>query len=239
LNFKRYFEFGKGIVPIILSCPHGGYKRPNYIPEKEKGVNIADKNTYIIAKRIVQELKEKNIKIYYIFCKIHRSKVDLNRPPRFSVAFNRNSQIAKEIHQSFHSKIQEFAQECVDLYNKCLFIDLHGFTKPHIYYPDIIFGNIFGNTLKIKNIPSNDHDGRDFWGFAQIIDELSKHFLLDDGLGFTDFNLPYSGGYITHQFYKKENINAIQLELAKKIRINVKLTKIFINAFVSGILKSI
>ena len=69
-----------------------------------------------------------------------------------------------------------------------------------------------------------------------MVQELSKYFTLDDGLGITNFNLAYSGGYITHQFYKKDDVNAFQIEVAKYIRENVKLIKIFVDNFVSVII---
>jgi len=230
LNLEKYFETNFGTVPIILSCPHGGFLRPKNIPDKLKGIKIADKNKFIISKRIIQVLFEKfGIQIYYILSKIHRSKIDFNRPPRAFAAFNHHSSEAKQIHYKYHKQIQKFYQECIDKFNKCLFIDLHGFTKPSEDYPDIIFGNLFGKTLKIQN-------SEKIWGFNEMLDSLSKKFSIDDGLGITNFNLSYSGGYITHQFNKKDHVNAYQLEVAKHIRESRSLTKIFIKGFVSAII---
>ena len=59
MDISRYFEFSKGDTPVILSCPHGGYKKPDRIPDKTTGPQIADKNTYFIAKLIISLLKEK------------------------------------------------------------------------------------------------------------------------------------------------------------------------------------
>ncbi len=238
MNFRKYFEIGLGTVPVVLSCPHGGYKKPKEIPDSENGVQLSDTHTYPIAKRTIKLLEQKGYKIFYILSKLHRSKVDLNRPPHFSVAFNRSSKEAREIHQYFHKKIIEQTQASVAQFNRCLFIDFHGFTKPHKYYPDIIFGNIFGNTLMICSKPT-DPDYKECWGYTEIKRELSRHFSLDGGLGISDFNLPYSGGYITHQFYRKSKINAFQLEVAKNIRVDLALTNKFIDALVNGIVKSL
>ena len=231
MNLQKYIEFKKGSVPVILSCPHGGFLKPNFIPNKLRGSQLADKNKYFITKKIIQELNKKTIKPYYILSKIHRSKVDFNRPARAHDAYNHHSVEAKEIHNFYHQILEDFYEECISLYGKSLVIDLHGFTKPHINYPDIIFGNIFGKTLKVV-LNSNSKDSEVFWVFSNMVKELSKQFSLDDGLGITDFNLAYSGGYITHQFFKKENVNAFQLEIAKYIREDVELTKDFIEKFV-------
>lgn len=212
--------------------------------DKTIGVNIADKVTYLTAKRILTLLKQKNIIIYYILNKIHRSKIDFNRPPKATNALNQNAtnvSIAREIHNFYHQKLQNLTNKCIELFNKCLFIDFHGFTKPHPEYPDIIIGNIFGNTLNIKKRKNNILNRRNhrYWGYSHIIKQLRKHFTLDDGLGLNNYNLAYSGGYITHQFYKKKHINAIQLEVAKYIRKNPKFLRKFVSDFVKGIEKTL
>ena len=228
-NLTRFLEISSGTVPIILSCPHGGFLRPKEVPDKLKGVMIADKNKYIISRRIIQVLKQDyNIKVSYILSKIHRSKIDFNRPPRAFSAFNHTSIKAKNIHHYYHEKIEKFYFKCINDYNRCLFIDLHGFTKPRKDYPDIILGNLFGNTLKITT-------NSGYWGFSDIIDKLSDNFTLDNGLGRSNFNLAYSGGYLTHQFYKRTKSNALQIEVAKYIREDLSLTKKFIDSLVSAL----
>lgn len=98
MNFQKYFELGIGTVPVILSTPHGGFLKPKIIPDKLTGVQIADKNKFLISKGIIQVLKHNfNIDIYYILSKIHRSKIDFNRPPRALSAFNHSSIEAKNI----------------------------------------------------------------------------------------------------------------------------------------------
>ncbi|MHA1150170.1 MAG: N-formylglutamate amidohydrolase [Promethearchaeota archaeon] len=233
MKFKRFLSAEKGDVPIVLSVPHGGFKRPKNIHDKETGVQVPDRITYFLGRSIIHLLQEKNIKIYYIMSKLHRIKLDLNRPPISPVSFNPNSKEAQRIHLEYHRIIQAFAQECVNKYRKCLFIDLHGFTRPKKDYPDLIFGHIFGNTLTIKEETGNNNPR--YWGFSEFIEEFSKHFELDDGLALTDFNLAYSGGYITHRFYGKCNINAFQFEIAKYIRFNRKLFVKFLNTFITAI----
>ena len=228
---RKYLEVETGNVPIILSCPHGGYKKPENIPDIEKGARYSDRNTLFLAKRLIYMLKEKGFRIYYILSKIHRGKVDLNRPPGTIVAFNQSSDNAREFHYIFHDQIKKLSEECVLKYKKCLFIDFHGFTKPSMDYCDIIFGNIFSNTLSIK---SNETS---YWGLNQLINEFSKHFTLDDGLGVNDINVACSGGYITHQFYRKEKINAVQIEIADNIRKSLKLANIFVEDFVNALIK--
>lgn len=238
MDLKKYFEIGYGTCPIILSCPHGGYKKPKRIPFKTKGAQIVDTNTYFISKQIIQELKERNIKIYYVLSKIHRSKIDLNRPPGSEHAFNQISSEARNIHFAYQDQLVRFAQDCVSNYTRALLIDFHGFTKPEINYPDVIFGHVFGKTLDLT-LESEEQNCNRYWGCSQLYEEISKFFTLDDGLALTNYNIAYSGGYITQRFYNKNQISAIQIEIAKYIRLDTTLTKNFIRAIVNAIIKSL
>ena len=56
---------------------------------------------------------------------------------------------------------------------------------------------------------------------------------------FNNFNLSYSGGYITQRFYNQPKINAIQIEIAKYIRTERDLTNKIVHALISAILSSI
>jgi N-formylglutamate amidohydrolase len=129
-----------------------------------------------------------------------------------------------------------FSQECVQKYDKALIIDFHGFTKPYNEYPDVIFGNVFGKTLKILEDPQVE-DCNKYWGCSQLYNEIAQIFTLDDGLALSDINIAYSGGYITHRFYNVPKVNAIQLEVAKFIRMEQNSSQKFINSFVNGVLK--
>ncbi len=238
MDFRKYFEFAEGNVPVILSCPHGGYKKPKIIPDKTKGQKIADKNTYFISKLIIDALKNEGIEIYYILNKIHRCKVDLNRPPQSSSAFNNSSTEASDIFHAFHDRLIKFSQRCLVQFDKALVIDLHGFTRPYKEYPDVIFGHIFGKTLDLIHDTTSKACER-FWGCYQLEKEFSKHFSIDNGFAESEYSLAYSGGYITHQFYNIKKVNTIQVEIAKYIRKDSSLTLKLVKAFTNAIIKSV
>ena len=223
MDFRKYFEFAEGTTPVILSCPHGGYKKPKRIPDKIAGSNIADKNTFFISKLIINQLKKEGINIYYILNKIHRSKLDLNRPLHSPSALNKSS---------------NFSQECLVQFDKALVIDLHGFTRPYKTYPDVIFGHIFGKTLDLIQDTTSDACGK-YWGCYHLEREISKYFSIDNGFAESEFSLAYSGGYITHQFLKAKNVNTIQIEVAKYIRMDASLTIKLVKAFTNAIMKSV
>ena len=187
---------------------------------------------------IINGLIDNEVQIYYILNKIHRSKIDLNRPALTMTAINQDCNEALNIHNLFHDFLDRFTQDCLSKYRRCLLIDLHGFTKPSPKYPDVIFGHVFGKTLSEIQDSAHDDCNR-FWGCAQLQDEIIKNFSLDDGLGINNFNLSYSGGYITQRFYNQPKINAIQIEIAKYIRTERDLTNKIVHALISAILSSI
>ena len=238
MEFRKYFEFAEGTTPVILSCSHGGYKKPRRILNKAKGPQIADINTYFIAKLIIYLLKIKGIHIYYILNKVHRSKLDLNRPPHSSLAFNQESIEARSIFHAFHDRLIKLSQDCLTRFNRALIIDFHGFTRPFNSYPDVIFGHIFGKTLDIVQ-DNTSKACEKFWGCHQLEEEISKHFTIDTGFAESEHSLAYSGGYITHQFYNIKQINTIQIEVAKYIRTDSSLTIKLVKAIVDAIIKSI
>ncbi|MHA1764186.1 MAG: N-formylglutamate amidohydrolase [Promethearchaeota archaeon] len=237
MKMRKYIEYSAGNSPIVLSCAHGGYKKPSLLPNKLKGDKNPDKNTLLITKIIISQLKKKKIEPYYVISRIHRVIIDFNRPPLSPSSFNQNSIQAREIHAFYHKTLKKFTNECLQRYQKCVVIDIHGFTKPKKDYPDIIFGNIFGNSLQVRldssNLKNPDHS---YWVFSEIIKQLSGEFILDDGLGLDVYNVAYSGGYIIHQFFQKNKINAFQLELSKEIRSDLNLLKKFISIFISAII---
>lgn len=234
MNFHRYIDLKVGTSPIVFSCPHGGYKKPSNIPDKIKGDKIPDVNMLFITKMILKKLDQLNVHPYYVISKIHRSKIDFNRPPLSKSAFYKESSQAHKIHSYYLNKLVQYTQECLSKYQKCIIVDLHGFTKPMGDYPDIIFGNIFGNSLQIYlNSATEQH--REYWIFTELTKKLSMHFSIDDGLALDDYNVSYSGGYILYHFFQKKAINAFQLELSKEIRFNRDMLLKFLTSFISVI----
>ena len=62
---------------------------------------------------------------------------------------------------------------------------------------------------------------------------------MDEGLALTEHNLSYSGGYITQQFFKKSQMNALQIEVAKSIRLDFKLTETLVKAITNAVVNLI
>ena len=133
-ELRDFVEFEEGNIPLIISVPHGGILECTSIPERTKGVLGIDKGTIEFSKNLIEQISLKfkaettKLKVpFYIISKVRRSKVDLNRDK--SEAYNQNSFLAREIYNFYHTKIQEWVFNNLDMYSRSLMIDIHGFEK--------------------------------------------------------------------------------------------------------------
>jgi len=220
--FKNHFiEKKMGNCPIILSVPHGGRKKPKDIKEKTKGFKKSEVNIYKISKKLIYKLKKEDIELFSVIGKIHRSKIDFNRSYESLESFNKECTKAEQIYKEYHNSLDEYVKICLDKYSFCLLLDIHGFTKKPEDSKDIIFGILYLKTLNFVNKKL---------GCTQLSSELSRYFSVDNGIIRTSYNKYYPGGYIIYKYKDKENVNAIMIEVEKKIRIDKNLRKSLVNS---------
>jgi len=222
----HFIKKGMGNCPIVLSVPHGGRKKPKDIKDKTQGLKKSEVNIYKISKKLIHKLKTENIELFFVIGKIHRSKVDFNRSDENPKSFNKECTNAKQIYKEYHDSLDEYVKICLDKFNFCLLLDLHGFKNANS--KEIIFGLRYLKTLNFVDKKL---------GCTQLSSELSKYFSVDNGKIRTSYNKNYPGGYIICKYKDKENMNAIMIEIEKKIRINENLTELLINSLFAAIKK--
>lgn len=220
--FRNHFiEKRMGNCPIILSVPHGGRKKPRDIKDKTKGFKKSEVNIYKISKKLIHKLKTDDIELFSLIGKIHRSKVDFNRSYESLESFNKECTKAEQIYKEYHNSLDEYVKICLDKYSFCLLLDMHGFTKKRDDSKEIIFGLLYLKTLNFVDKKL---------GCTQLSSELSKHFSVDNGIIRTSYNKYYPGGYVIYKYKDKENVNAIMIEVEKKIRIDKNLRRSLIDS---------
>lgn len=75
-----YTEYLPGELPLVLSAPHGGDKKPIEIPDRTYGVTGSDRNTRELALQIRAAVKaQTGFYPHIIISHLHRSKLDPNR----------------------------------------------------------------------------------------------------------------------------------------------------------------
>ncbi|MFX1391138.1 MAG: hypothetical protein ACFE9Z_13820 [Promethearchaeota archaeon] len=227
LELSTYIEFKEGNIPLIFSVPHGGSLDCDSIPQRSNGILGIDKGTMQLTIDLVKEIKlkykEQQLKKkwpFYIISKLRRSRIDLNRQE--SNAFDQNSFIGREIYNFYHSKILKWINVNLQIFDKCLLIDIHGFEKkdrPSGFRDvEIILG-----TNNLKSFFPNPIPKRD-WG-NNIRAKIIKAFL--------ELNIPIApghprrreyvltGGYITKK-YGASHIpknQTIQIEFSDNLRL--------------------
>lgn len=133
-NQDIHIEYCQGSIPLIISVPHGGSLMVEEIPDRVEGIHGIDRNTVNIAcslrKKISKlfSLNQENTKVpSYIISKVHRIKIDFNRKP--SKAFNRESNMAKNLYHFYHKTLLDLISYNLDKFNRSLLVDIHGFEK--------------------------------------------------------------------------------------------------------------
>lgn len=76
--------YKKGDLPLILGAPHGGWLKPDDIPDRksEDALLKGDMYTRYVAAHVAEQVAE-NFEgqfPYLIVCNVSRRKVDVNRP---------------------------------------------------------------------------------------------------------------------------------------------------------------
>ncbi|MFX1328388.1 MAG: hypothetical protein ACFE91_09685 [Promethearchaeota archaeon] len=226
-DVNTYIEYEIGNIPLIISVSHGGTLDCDSIPQRSTGIFGIDKGTIELSKELCEciRIKFKNEGLgfntpSYIVSKIRRNKIDLNR--KKDEAYNRDSFFGREIYEFYHNKIKSWIFENLNVYNRSLLIDIHGFerkARPQGFRDvDMILGTDNLKSFFSMTIPKRD------WG-KNLRGNIIRKFLQS--------NIPIapghprrreyvlSGGYITTQ-YGASNISrsqAIQIEFSEKIRI--------------------
>lgn len=225
-NLYQYIQYKQGTIPLILSVPHGGELKCEEIPTRTNGIRGIDKNTIFLAQDLIYHIQN----IYsrrmvnketpsYIFCNITRSNIDLNRP--LENAFNQNSILAKKIYFTYHNCLKNYIAHNIDIFNKSLLLDIHGFetkSRPPGYRDvDVVLGTDNLKSLFEKPIKKRD------WG-DNIRGEIIKKFI-ELGISIAPGHprrreYVLSGGYIT-KIYGASQIKhskTIQMEFSDRVR---------------------
>ena len=120
-----FVEYTQGNLPLIISVPHGGYEKPENIPERMGQVaKNQDIYTIEIAYEMIQRINNLSGKIPYVIINhLHRTRLDANRNIEEAARGDTN---AEKIWLAYHFRINRAKNEILEQYGKGIFIDLHG-----------------------------------------------------------------------------------------------------------------
>jgi N-formylglutamate amidohydrolase len=121
-----YVEYIPGNLPVIISAPHGGYLKPDSIPDRDCD-NCAygrDSYTQELARSISEAFFEQMGGYAHIVINLlYRKKFDANRDIGDAADGN---PIIEESWANYHQFIESAKNKVIQNYERGLFIDLHG-----------------------------------------------------------------------------------------------------------------
>ena len=124
LGRRGYVEYLPGDLPVVLSAPHGGDMHPAEIPDRSWGAVVQDRNTWDLALRIREEIKELTGSYpHIVISRLHRIKLDPNREIEEAAQGDPESERAW---WEYHTFLEEATQLVEDEFGEGLYIDLHG-----------------------------------------------------------------------------------------------------------------
>lgn len=238
----EHIEYIHGNLPIILSSPHGGEKKPDEIPDRSCSgcVTINDTNTQELTREITDAIHQKTSCFpYVIINRLHRSKLDANR--EIIEAADGNNQ-AEAAWTFYHDHVTASRESISETHTKGLFLDIHGhgheiqrlelgylLSKSDLQEDNDFLDNesIIAkssiNHLVENNVGGFNHSelirGENSFGHLihqngiNAVPSLTDPFPMDDESYFT-------GGYNTRQYGSRDGgtIDGIQIECHQDVR---------------------
>ncbi len=213
----KYINNEIGNIPLLISVPHGGYLSGENFKDREKGCFEKDKNLISTFKSIKKEFNKLGLEPYYVYSRIKRIKVDLNRDKNEVIKLKKNL-----LHwEEYHALISKYINEIDKKYNKGIYIDLHGQSTRD--YLEIGYGSkeIISKYISKKS-------------FGSILEK--------NGVScFPSFKNKkvigrYRDGGFCNRRYNKNNIKSVQIEIDKKWRKDKKNRELFADKFTKSLI---
>ncbi len=121
---RGYIEYVAGDLPIVLAAPHGGYERPDEIPDRTWGKVDRDRQTQELARAIGTGIHGRSGgHAHVVINRLHRAKLDANRE---LVEAAQGNAYAEWAWTEFHGFIETAKQAVVERDGRGLYLDLHG-----------------------------------------------------------------------------------------------------------------
>lgn len=233
----KSITYFKGDIPIILTSLHNGKDKINSkIREGKNVITNNDLNTSLICLEISKYINSNiNKKPYLILNNIDRKYIDLNRNYKYSM-----NDISGIYWNKFHNKLTEIIINCKKKFGHCIIIDVHGnnksenliqlgygtkleeiFEKNYNLFTlkylstkydidDLIFGKrSLSFFLNIDNLP-----GCKYKNLKKINKRIGKK------------NIYFNGGYLIKNYSNLYDLDAIQLELSRDLRLKNNINSI-------------
>ena len=213
-----------GMLPIILSAPHGGREPiPGILARKGIGVSQftteRDANTGRLAERIAAKIEETlSAKPFLVIARFERKYVDANRAEVGAY----ESAEARPYYLAYHRALEQACDQVRRSWGRGLLLDIHG--------QRVEAQTIFRGTDNGRSISALDRlfGGEALAGQNSILGQMAvRGYKIVPSLASRDRERQYSGGYTTQTYgsHRGTGIDAIQLELGTSLRSRANLER--------------
>jgi len=220
----RLLTVWAGMLPIILSAPHGGRESIPGVPVR-RGIGVPqftterDNNTAELAEAIGRALGDRlDAKPFLIVARFERKYVDANRP--HAAAYE--SVAAKPYYEAYHRALEDASERVRQRWMGGMLLDIHGQGAE----ADTIFrGTDNGRSVSALQ---QKFGNEALTGPKSIVGQLALkgYKVIPNGVGEAR-EQRYTGGYTTRTYgsHRGTQINAIQLEIGTNLRARAKLDR--------------
>jgi N-formylglutamate amidohydrolase len=210
-----------GMLPIILSAPHGGREPIPGIPVR-RGIGVPqftterDSNTAELAEAVAHAIENRlGAKSFLIIARFERKYVDANRP--HAAAYE--SAAAKPYYEAYHRALKNSFEYLRQQWVRGILLDIHGQAAE----ADTIFrGTDNGRSVEALR---QKFGNEALTGPRSIIGQLALkgYKVVPNGVGEAR-EQRYTGGYTTRTYgsHRGTQIDAIQLEIGTNLRARAK-----------------
>ncbi len=214
----KWLTVWAGMLPIILSAPHGGREAIAEVPAR-RGVGIAqfaasrDTNTDALGRKVAANLAQRlGAKPFLIIALFERKYVDVNRPPEAAY----ESSQASGYYAAYHSAVREACERVRREWGRGLLLDIHGQgTQVATIYRGTNNGKTVASLTEKFGVAALD-------GPKSILGQMERkgYKIFPPAETAYKEERTYAGGYIvqTYGSHQGTAIDAIQLELGTSFR---------------------
>ena len=221
---KKFLTLWAGMLPIILSAPHGG-RQPIPGLLARRGIGVAqftterDNNTDELAEKVAAKIHQKlGARPFLVIAHFERKYVDANRTSDDAY----ESGEAKVYYEAYHRALQQACERVRQDWGRGLLLDVHGQGAEG--------ETIFRGTNNGKSISAlEERFGREaLTGEKSIFGQLERRgYKIVPATGNNERERRYTGGYTTRTYgsHRGTGIDAIQLEFGTSLRARANLER--------------
>jgi N-formylglutamate amidohydrolase len=224
LEPQKLLTVWAGMLPIILSAPHGGRQSIPGVPVRSgSGVSQfatgRDNNTDELAATIAVRLEKRfNARPFLVVAHIERKYLDANRPTESAY----ESREAKPYYDGYHNALQEAHDQVSREWGRGLLLDIHGQGNQ----AEAIYRGT-GNGKTVMSLTQR-FGTEAITGTKSIFSQLElMGYKVLPSTTESHKEQRYVGGYIvqTYGSHRGRGVDAIQLEIGTKLRARANLER--------------